>query len=259
MRLSAPDRRQQLINVAMRLFSLQGFDGTTTREIAEAAHVNEAIIFRHFPSKEDLYWAVVSSHIAASGRQQKIRAYLDSGRPEQEIFTDIAESLLDRTSEDAALTRLLLFSALRNSELTDNFFRTYIANTYELISAYVRKGIREGRFRKVDPVIAARGFLGMISNHILLQELFGGARYQKFSSRAVGRQMAETWLNGIWTETSKHNASVNGARRKASAPHRPGNGRINGAVKSRSERTHNSSSTAGETRPAGSLQKVSAG
>jgi TetR/AcrR family transcriptional regulator len=238
MRLAAPDRRQQLIDVAMRLFALQGFDGTTTREIAEAAHVNEALIFRYFPSKEELYWAVVSSHMAASGRQQKIRAYLESGRPEREIFTDIAENLLNRSDQDAALTRLLLFSALRNSELTDNFFRTYVANTYELISDYVRRGIQEGRFRRVDPVIAARGFLGMISNHILLQELFGGARYQKFNPRVVGQQMAETWLNGIRAGTSKQTASVNGNRRIRSETLDSGNGKVDVAVKNRSGRTH---------------------
>jgi len=46
--MSGEDRRRQLIEVAIDLFSRRGFSGTTTREIALAAGVTEAIIFRHF-------------------------------------------------------------------------------------------------------------------------------------------------------------------------------------------------------------------
>src|SRR5690348_18310559 len=92
MRLAANVRREQLLSAAMRLFALQGFDGTTTRDIAHAAGINEAIIFRHFPSKEDLYWAVVASRIKAAGRHEKIRAYLASDLSEREVLAGIARS-----------------------------------------------------------------------------------------------------------------------------------------------------------------------
>ena len=62
MRLSAPFRRQHLISTALELFASQGYEGTTTREIAQRSGVTEAIIFRHFPTKEDLYWAVIEEH-----------------------------------------------------------------------------------------------------------------------------------------------------------------------------------------------------
>src|ERR1700732_2771407 len=61
-RMSAADRRQQLIEVSIDLFSRKGFGGTTTKEIAAAAGVTEAIIFRHFPTKSDLYNAVLDHH-----------------------------------------------------------------------------------------------------------------------------------------------------------------------------------------------------
>ena len=207
MRLSAKVRREQLISAAMRLFALQGFDGTTTREIAQAAGINEAIIFRHFPSKEDLYWEVVASRIKAAGRQEKIRAYLASGLPQREVLAGIAESFLGRNQEDASLTRLLLFSALRNSKLADTFFRTHMAGTYELLADFIRSGISKGQFRNVDPVIGARAFLGMISSHILLQELFGARRNGQGSPRVIAQQLADLWLNGISLSTSKGNGA----------------------------------------------------
>jgi len=41
------------------LFARQGFKATTTRQIAQQARINEAIIFRHFPHKEDLDWTII--------------------------------------------------------------------------------------------------------------------------------------------------------------------------------------------------------
>src|ERR687883_1828091 len=58
-RMAAEDRRPQIVDVAMRLFSERGFRGTTTKEIAQAAGVSEAIIFRHFATKDDLYAAII--------------------------------------------------------------------------------------------------------------------------------------------------------------------------------------------------------
>jgi AcrR family transcriptional regulator len=50
-RMNAGDRRRQLLDAALELFSRKGFGGATTKEIAASAGVTEAIIFRHFPSK----------------------------------------------------------------------------------------------------------------------------------------------------------------------------------------------------------------
>lgn len=203
MRLAAHHRRQQLIDSAMRLFSLQGFDGTTTREIAEGAGVNEAIIFRHFTNKEDLYWAVVSNRIQASGRKQKLQELIACGGDEREVLTAIAETWLRRTRKDAALSRLLFFSALRNRRLSDEFFRTYIVEAFDLLADYFRKAANQRRFRNVNPVVAARGFLGMIAYHSLVQELFGGNHYQQFDPHVLAAQLADIWLDGISAKANR--------------------------------------------------------
>ncbi len=196
-RLKAKDRRAQLLDAAMRLFSVRGFDGTTTQEIARQAGVNEAIIFRHFHSKEELYWAVVTSRVKAVGRRRMIREQIESGRNHRDTLAAIAGNLLDRTQDDAALTRLLFFSALRNQKLADSFFRTYMRGTFEILADYFREQMSKGRFRRMDPVLAARGFLGMIIYHYLVQEVFGGERYQRFDPNSVGNQIADLCLDGI--------------------------------------------------------------
>src|SRR5438034_7858396 len=54
-RLSAEQRREAIVRAALPLFARKGFANTTTRELADAAGVSEALIYKHFPSKESLY------------------------------------------------------------------------------------------------------------------------------------------------------------------------------------------------------------
>ena len=58
-RLKAPQRREQLITVATKLFAERGYEATTTAAIAEAAGVTEPVLYRHFASKQDLFVAIV--------------------------------------------------------------------------------------------------------------------------------------------------------------------------------------------------------
>ncbi|HEX2260068.1 MAG TPA: helix-turn-helix domain-containing protein, partial [Candidatus Binatia bacterium] len=58
-RLSAEERRQAIADAVRGVFADKGFDGTTTRELAKAAGVSEALLYKHFPSKESLYAAML--------------------------------------------------------------------------------------------------------------------------------------------------------------------------------------------------------
>jgi AcrR family transcriptional regulator len=60
-RLSSPERRQRIVEAVKAVFAERGFDGTTTRELAKAAGVSEALLYKHFPSKESLYTAMLDA------------------------------------------------------------------------------------------------------------------------------------------------------------------------------------------------------
>jgi AcrR family transcriptional regulator len=211
MRLPAPDRKKQLLEIAMKLFSDQGFDGTTTREIAEAAGVNEALIFRHFRTKEDLFWAVLSDRVERRGRNRRIRELAKSEGDFREMLVAIAETLLDRTDDDAAVTRLLFYSALRNRELSHRFFRTYGQEKFETLADHIRVGIAAGRLREVNPAIAARSFLGMIVYHYLVEEVFGVPHAQALSTRELAEELVSIFIEGI---SANRIITKNGAGRK---------------------------------------------
>jgi AcrR family transcriptional regulator len=61
LRLSSEERRQAIVEAVKGVFAAKGFDGTTTRELADAAGVSEALLYKHFPSKESLYAAMLDA------------------------------------------------------------------------------------------------------------------------------------------------------------------------------------------------------
>src|SRR6188508_3728896 len=61
-RLKAPQRREQLMEVATKLFARNGYEATTTAAIALAANVTEPILYRHFKSKQELFVAIVKEN-----------------------------------------------------------------------------------------------------------------------------------------------------------------------------------------------------
>src|SRR5205823_4620667 len=67
-RLKAPQRREQLMEVATKLFARNGYEATTTAAIALAAGVTEPILYRHFRSKQELFVAIVKSVSAQTMR-----------------------------------------------------------------------------------------------------------------------------------------------------------------------------------------------
>ncbi len=58
-RLSAPERRKQLLAVAVDEFGVRGYHITTMNQLADAAGITKPVLYQHFPSKRDLYLAVL--------------------------------------------------------------------------------------------------------------------------------------------------------------------------------------------------------
>jgi len=207
-RVSAAERRDQVLAVARQLFARQGFRGTTTRQIADQAQVNEAILFRHFRSKEALYWAVLDDlsrqRNSRGNLQALIAERIGSSKPnaDEEFFAAIAEGILARARRDPTLLRLFLFSALERHSLSQRFFRTYTTVYWDLLAKHIRGRMRAGEFRNMNPLLAARSFIGMIGHYNIMHSLLGPGKYPDFSDRMVSRTLARIWLGGMQTKSA---------------------------------------------------------
>lgn len=160
-----------MIAAAASLFAAKGFNGTTTKEIARAAGVSEALVFKHFPTKRALYTAILAEKVTVNELLEAVEESAKK-RDDRRVFTLIA-SFRIRPGVDPTLLRLLLFSALEGHELSDIFFGKHHKVFYDHLAAYIRTRIDEGAFRDLDPLLAARAFIGMVVHHRLLHEIFG--------------------------------------------------------------------------------------
>src|SRR4030095_10449150 len=110
-------RRQEILDAAEKLFSQKGFKGTTTKDLAAKAGVHEAVLFRHFSSKHDLYDATLELKISRNRNSalEKMERSAKS-RDDRAFFEALATGLLTRFEEDPSIPRLILYSALDSHE-----------------------------------------------------------------------------------------------------------------------------------------------
>src|SRR5215813_11501294 len=140
-RMAGEERRLQILRVAVRLFYQKGCRGTTTKEIAQAAGVSEAMVFRHFATKEELYAAILD-HKACSGDRfdpEPLTAEAISRKDDRAVFESLALGALDYHEKDPEFQRLLLHSALEKHELAQMFFEQFVRRVYEFLGGYIRQ------------------------------------------------------------------------------------------------------------------------
>ncbi len=203
-RMSAEDRRQQIVEVAIGLFSQKGFRGTTTKEIALAAGVNEAIIFRHFATKSALYSAILD-HKACAANLQALEEVVGKAMSEdndRQVFESLAFHILEFHERDDSFMPLLLYSALEKHELADMFFRTQVTHYYRKLADYIKRRISDGAFRPIDPLTAVRAFLGMVINHAQINKLYG-RDLLNISNRQAAAAFTDIFLSGIANSTRR--------------------------------------------------------
>ncbi|HEY0386732.1 MAG TPA: helix-turn-helix domain-containing protein, partial [Pyrinomonadaceae bacterium] len=110
-RMAGEERRQQIVRIAMRLFSQRGFRGTTTKEIAHAAGISEAMVFRHFATKEELYAAILDDKACAGEMTLMCEAVAGAMArgDDRAVFESLAEAMLQHHERDREFLRLLLY------------------------------------------------------------------------------------------------------------------------------------------------------
>ena len=195
-RMKSEQRRAAIVRTAIHLFAEKGFRGATTRELAAAAGVTEPVLYRHFRTKRDLYSAIIEAKADEASVHAADLSQLARRGDDREFFLAVGDVILRRYETDPAISRLLLFSCLERHELAVLFLDRLFLDFYKLVAAYIRRRIRAGAFRKVNPEIATRGFIGMIAYHGLFGLLFP-TRFSMPNRARVVDQMVTVFLTGV--------------------------------------------------------------
>jgi AcrR family transcriptional regulator len=168
-KLSREERRAAIIKAVRRLFADKGFHGTTTRALAEAAGVSEALLFKHFPNKEALYSAMLLASCPA--KQSPVIERLKALEPSASSLVILVHRIIARLveghgpdkEEQEIQHRLMLRSLLEDGEFARFFleraFVCWLTKVEECLEAAIAAG--EAVASPVQPRLA-----GWFAEHV---------------------------------------------------------------------------------------------
>ncbi|MDO9010665.1 MAG: TetR/AcrR family transcriptional regulator [Gallionella sp.] len=175
-RLSTEERQSEIVRVAVHLAAEKGIDSVTTQDMADAMNVTQGAVFKHFPTKDDIWFAVIS------WIRGRLMTVLEKAASEATDPINAIERMfyahITFISKHPAIPRLLFTEMLhkKNSKLRDLI--------QEIISGYEGKvaGLLEAAKAQslvasdLDSQSAAVLYIGMIQGLFMQVSIFGGKR-----------------------------------------------------------------------------------
>src|SRR5262249_7321036 len=172
-RLDSDERRKTIVTAAVPLFARKGFAGTTTKELAEAAGISEALLFRHFPSKKHLYGEILRLGCEGDPALEQLAALEPSTETLVRMTTFMVRYFLlggvDGAELDTRL-RLVLHSFLEDGEYARELFETIFERVHPLFVASVAAAGAAGDL-KAEPIASANRF--WFGHHVAAMVAFG--------------------------------------------------------------------------------------
>jgi AcrR family transcriptional regulator len=163
---SAAQRREQILDAARTLFAARGFHATTTRDLAQAADVNDALIYRHFPDKQAILVALVDQ--AIDGFQSLPGLDAAAGLPLPQLLELVGAGLVAKATEQLDLLTILLSE--HQSLAGDQRFVRFIDGAATRLGSHLdgRLGLEPG-----EGYLVARSYMGSLIAFVLVQDVLG--------------------------------------------------------------------------------------
>lgn len=183
-----------ILKSAAGLFAYKGFKGATTRDIAAGAGVTEITLYRHFKSKEEIFIEIIKnmSLLSMADDLSDAGANLDIKSKLEHIALKFITLFQSRSNE----FRIMLSETITRPDMSQMFFETIPSRGIEMISKIMQKEIERGVFKKADPKLLARAFIGMFLAYNLMQEIFLGKERDPQDPNEITRIFTEIFLNG---------------------------------------------------------------
>jgi AcrR family transcriptional regulator len=196
--------REAILTSARRIFARRGFAGTSTRDVAADAGVNNAMIYYHFRDKVTLYRAVLAAsfdefdrlwdHPVFSSRQscrKKIRTYV--------------EGFISFQQANEELRRIMTMEFACCSQNYAWLADTYFGHSYRRLANLLEEGMRSGELRRIDPSLAIPGLVGMIIHSFIMRPMAEHIMGKKLDldRKRFGRFVTGMFFDGLGRQTKE--------------------------------------------------------
>lgn len=190
-RKTAEERRQDILEAALKIFTNKGYNGSTTAEIARAAGVAEGTIFRHFATKKELLIAVLKPKII-DGIVSLDKEHKDP----VEFFRCFIKNRLELVKENDGLIRFMFAEAQYHDEVREALAKGILEQGISIVQPWFEKGVEQGVFKPVPFLSVMRSFMGTVIFYGIFNHVFPVLSPEKTIEEAAD-QILELFLHGL--------------------------------------------------------------
>jgi AcrR family transcriptional regulator len=188
------ETQTRILKAAERLFARQGFDGTTTRDLAQAAGVAEGTIFRHFENKK-----AILVEVATQGWVEILTDLLTE-LSEMGSYKAIAQVMRRRMlnmHKNVDMMRVCFMEAQFHPDLREQIQSDVIAKMTDVAEAFFETAMEQGIYRPMNPRIVAQVFLGMFTVAGFSRDTIMGGDSSPKAMQEMAEGIADIFLNGV--------------------------------------------------------------
>jgi AcrR family transcriptional regulator len=188
------ETRERIVRGAAQVFAEEGYEGATTRAIADAAGVNEVTLFRHFGNKRNIFTAVIERFSALPGLRSGVEEQITGNYCEDLVM--LGNHYLATMLERRKAILMSLSAAERLPEIRETIAHTP-AQQQRMLSDYLRGQIARGVVRDLpSPELAAKMFFGMLFEYAITWPLITGTPIEHIPPEEVVSQLVDIFVRG---------------------------------------------------------------
>jgi AcrR family transcriptional regulator len=191
-RLPAAERRQMILITARRLFAQQGYRSTTTRDIARAVGVSDALLYTYFATKQEVLDAILQEGLEQFAQMPTF----DISLPLRTLLQQLGMAFL-RVITDQRDFFVLVVSE-HQYIVQDGRFAQFLEYGAQQFAHALEQRVVQGEVRvNTNGYLVARQFMGALVAYTILQESLGMQKLHPLDAHQYLSQLIETTLQGI--------------------------------------------------------------
>jgi len=210
-------RRDQIIEVALQHFSRYGYAGTSMRQLAKEIGITAAAIYRHFPSKLDLFEKAVESR----SRSLAINSYLETLRrldSIEDVLRATSLHLLSTAQQDPELLRLLLLTSATDGAAAAKLLKEFRMPYVTFLTEEFQRRMDKGELRQIDPGITARCYVGLVIGCAVNAEFWNQLEDVNYDTLDIICNNVPIFTRGLLAEVSPTDEEKIASTGKAETP-----------------------------------------
>lgn len=143
--------RERVLRAALECFGTFGFEGTSTRAVAERANITHTLVLYHFQSKDQLWISTVDHALETYGAEMQEHLAKVHEQSARAALSTFIEQFVRMSARQPQIHRILTMESNQGTERLQWVIDHFIRGHFTLVRDLIRRGQEEGSVRQCDP------------------------------------------------------------------------------------------------------------